>query len=252
MRIKVTITTQEQNCKIPVSYRQNIASLIKDSINKSDPLLKERYWGNEDKKINMEKPFTFALGIPESTLLKEKGASFIESKSGRMELFISSNNPAFIISCYNGICKSSYQPFTFKTNFSNFTLCKEMEFNGDECIFKTMSPLVVRNMNTRDDDEKKGSQYLSFIDESFIENLFASVKNLCSEFLPHRAPLSMDDFIFTPLDCASVKVYHYGHVILATSGTFKIQADKEILKLIYDVGLGARRSQGFGMLEVGR
>lgn len=250
MRIKAAITAKEANCKVPVSYRQNIASLIKDSINKSDPSLKERYWGNEDKKINMEKPFTFALGIHEPNPLKEKGTSFIESKSGRMELFISSNNPAFIISCYNGLLKSSYKPFTFETIFSNFTLCREMEFNEDECIFKTMSPLVVRNMNSRDDDEKKGFQYLRFSDESFYENLFSSVKNLCREFLPHRAPLSIYDFVFTPIDCVAVPVYHYGHVIWATSGIFKIQADREILKLIYDIGLGARRSQGFGMLEV--
>ncbi|HON17204.1 MAG TPA: CRISPR-associated endoribonuclease Cas6 [Spirochaetota bacterium] len=250
MRIKAMITANESKCKVPVSYRQNIASLIKDSIKKTDPLLKERYWGDENNKNNVEKPFTFALAIFDSVPVKENGVSFLESKSGRMELFLSSNNPDFIITCYNGLCKSNYQPFTFKTTFSNFNLCKEREFNKDECIFKTMSPLVVRNMNVRDNKHKKGAEYLTMGDESFTENLFASVKNLCSEFLPRRAYLAKDDFVFTPLDYATVKVYHYNHVIAATTGTFKIQANSEILKLIYDVGLGARRSQGFGMLEV--
>jgi CRISPR-associated endoribonuclease Cas6 len=35
-------------------------------------------------------------------------------------------------------------------------------------------------------------------------------------------------------------------------GTFKLKSEPEILQLIYDVGLGVRRSQGFGMLEVVR
>jgi len=29
-----------------------------------------------------------------------------------------------------------------------------------------------------------------------------------------------------------------------------IQTSPEVLKLIYDIGIGARRSEGFGMLEV--
>jgi CRISPR-associated endoribonuclease Cas6 len=33
-------------------------------------------------------------------------------------------------------------------------------------------------------------------------------------------------------------------------GVFKLKSDPTILQLIYDVGLGVRRSQGFGMLEV--
>ncbi|MBP8992072.1 MAG: hypothetical protein KBG82_08855 [Spirochaetes bacterium] len=39
-------------------------------------------------------------------------------------------------------------------------------------------------------------------------------------------------------------------VITATDGCIVIQAPREVLQLIYDIGLGARRSQGFGMLEV--
>ena len=61
MRIKAMITANESKCKVPVSYRQNIASLIKDSIKKTDPLLKERYWGDENNKNNVEKPFTLLL-----------------------------------------------------------------------------------------------------------------------------------------------------------------------------------------------
>jgi CRISPR-associated endoribonuclease Cas6 len=39
-------------------------------------------------------------------------------------------------------------------------------------------------------------------------------------------------------------------MIEATSGTIKIKAPANVLQLIYDAGLGAKRSQGFGMLEI--
>jgi len=32
-------------------------------------------------------------------------------------------------------------------------------------------------------------------------------------------------------------------------GEFEIEAPQEVLQLIYDTGIGVRRSQGFGMLE---
>jgi CRISPR-associated endoribonuclease Cas6 len=34
------------------------------------------------------------------------------------------------------------------------------------------------------------------------------------------------------------------------TGIFELQGDPQVLNLIYQVGLGVRRSRGFGMLEV--
>lgn len=251
MKIKATINSKEESCAVPSNYRQNIASLIKEAIKTSEPSLYEKYWGNNSP---IEKPFTFSLKIFDPKYFNENKKSFIESLSGRMELLVSSNNPAFAIACYNGLLSvaNRYNPFSFETSISNFYLCPEVEFNYDESIFKTISPFVVRNMEERDDDNKKGKEYLTFKDKNFVENLFASISHLCKEFLPHKVLFSFEDFVFTPIDCVEVGIYHYGHVIKATSGTFKLKADREILKLIYDVGLGARRSQGFGMLEVVR
>ena len=39
-------------------------------------------------------------------------------------------------------------------------------------------------------------------------------------------------------------------MIETTSGTNKIKAPANVLQLIDDAGLGAKRSQGFGMLEI--
>jgi len=46
-------------------------------------------------------------------------------------------------------------------------------------------------------------------------------------------------------------LYHYKKMP-ATKGIFKIKSKPEILQMIYDIGLGVHRSQGFGMMEVVR
>ena len=37
---------------------------------------------------------------------------------------------------------------------------------------------------------------------------------------------------------------------IGNSGIFMLEAPKEVIKLVYDIGLGAKRSQGFGMIEI--
>ena len=119
-----------------------------------------------------------------------------------------------------------------------------------------MSPMIVRNMNEKDDDKKRGDRYIAFDDPRFASCLYNSVSVMCRDFHPdstgnrHACLLSEQDFVFTPVNCKTVKVYHYKEVITAVSGTFIIEAPDDVLKFIYDVGIGARRSQGFGMLEM--
>ena len=38
--------------------------------------------------------------------------------------------------------------------------------------------------------------------------------------------------------------------IEAYEGTFQIETDPSMFKVVYDAGLGAKNSQGFGMVEV--
>ena len=52
-----------------------------------------------------------------------------------------------------------------------------------------------------------------------------------------------------PVKCKASIINHYGGET-GTSGIIKIKVPIDVLQLIYDAGLGAKRSQGFGMLEV--
>src|SRR3712207_7728236 len=59
-----------------------------------------------------------------------------------------------------------------------------------------------------------------------------------------------DDIKVNPIQCKKVVVKHYKRYIDTTTGLFEIQADNKILQHFYDVGIGSRKSIGFGMIDL--
>jgi CRISPR-associated endoribonuclease Cas6 len=55
---------------------------------------------------------------------------------------------------------------------------------------------------------------------------------------------------FHPIRIQRKVVRHYNMDMQGFTGIFELRGRPEVLNLIYQVGLGVRRSQGFGMLEV--
>lgn len=236
--------------RVPTNYRRNIASLFKESILRENPDMYNRYWG--DKKRNIAKPFTYCIYISGAKNIKYNDKSFLEFDKERMGITISSPDAGFLINQYNSLLNISgkYTPFNHDIELKNFRLAREIQFSGGKAQFRLMSPMVIRNMNERSDDKKKDSKYLTVEDKLFNENLSNSVRVMCREFLGEDYKIESGNFVFTPVECRTVKVFHYGEVIPAVSGIFAVEAPDEVLKLIYDAGIGARRSQGFGMVEV--
>ena len=238
---------------IPTNFRRDIAALIKESIKSISAELYQQLWG--DKKANSSKPFTFCVYFPNVQSVKgDKNNSLRISSdlpSLRVVLFISSYDPSILINFYNSLLNiSGYKLFGSNIELKHFKLLREAPFNEGVCLFRTMSPIIVRNMDEKNDYNKKGSRYLTFNDAEFENNLYHSVKGLCKDFIDSGSyNLKRDDFKFFPIKCKVEKIHHYKEIIPATSGTFKIEAPAEVLKLIYDAGIGARRSQGFGMAE---
>jgi CRISPR-associated endoribonuclease Cas6 len=235
----------EDKIKIPTSYRKNITSLIKQAINpgKEKSELYEEYYGN--KSQNKSKPFTFSVVIPPHKV--ENHQLILDSNIIR--LFFSSNDYRFIIELYNGLININhdFSPFAYPIDLKHFHLERESPIDQDTIKFKTLSPIVLRNV-----ENKKGRGYLTFEDEKFKEMLFYSTRNTCQqkENFSKEYELDIKDFNVNILSCETVKIDNYKETIPATNGIFEITAPIEVLQLIYGIGLGARRSQGFGMVEV--
>jgi len=239
MRFSVDIFfDSNSSVKIPLTYRRDIVSLIKEALKIENPNFFELYYG--DKSKNKQKPFTFSIYLPNS--VKENNEKLIVLQDNKLGLHFSSNDYPFFISVYNGLLKvKNFKLFGTEIKIKHFHLKKEVKFE-EKMVFKTFTPILLRDIQ-----HKKGKGYLSHDNNKFIEQGKYTIRNLSKYFLD--LDISIDDINFTPIKIKSDIVSLYGGEV-GNSGIFMLEAPKEVLKLVYDIGFGAKRSQGFGMIDI--
>ncbi|HWP81831.1 MAG TPA: CRISPR-associated endoribonuclease Cas6 [Bacteroidota bacterium] len=224
---------------LPRDYRSGFMALIKKALEITNPVLLERYYSSRTLK-----PFTFSTYFAQ--LKGTEGEKLNVGKEVRLNFSTPSLELASYV--YNGLRATRAFPlFEQKLGFENTLKLKRIamqraeRIRSSEVIFKTASPVLVNNIGRSD-------WYLLPGESGFEEGLHFAVSEIAKEFLDWQieVPLEFNGRI-------SVKrrvVSHYNQNMSAFVGTFLLKSDPKILQLIYDVGLGVRRSQGFGMLEV--
>ncbi len=117
---------------------------------------------------------------------------------------------------------------------------------SEKVIIKTLSPIAV--YRTVEENGKKTQYY-------FPENL--EFQKLIKENVRKKYHLitgkKLDNFIFEIKPAGKTRIVplkYKNFFIKASEGTFQIHTRPEILKTIYDAGLGAKNSQGFGMIQI--
>jgi CRISPR-associated endoribonuclease Cas6 len=236
---------------IPTTYRKNIVSFIRETVRSTDTAndLYNTYWGNGNTQS--VKPYTFFLSVPDINYISLNKRRFIELNENSVKLHISSNDPDFLSILHmwlsNGYNKS-FNLFDYNVEVTGINLKNVKTIHSSLAIFKILSPVIVRNIEI-EGNKRKGTGYLSCNNSDFEDSLTRSILTLCSRFLYNKKINRNDIEIDTSL-CAHSVIYHYMETIPVTIGLIGIKADEDILELIYNTGLGARRSQGFGMIEL--
>lgn len=243
MKLKVTFKAKEE--KIPISYRMMILSIIKKALELGDKELFQRLYYYGDKKNKKIKPFCFAVYLDG---FKIEDNMITENKN----IIITINTPDYNIglALYNGLLKIK------EHKYNNYTLVKEKislekekEIILNEVVLKTLSPIVIRDkenkpISVEDDNYESELNYIcnlilsSYRGYGLIEQLkFNSInmkKNVIKEKIEGFSQISNKEFIY----------------INAYSGIFKLKGNKEDLKLLMQLGLGFRRSEGFGAIDL--
>jgi len=84
---------------------------------------------------------------------------------------------------------------------------------------------------------------------SFIKDKKIIIHNAAFDLSFLNYELKKEEFKIISMKFESKKVSLYGNEI-ANKGIITIKSPVKILQMLYDAGIGAKRSQGFGMLEV--
>ncbi len=230
MRLQVTYSLDKGI--LPVDYRRGFASLLKEAIKRANPACYERFYSH----VHVLKPFTFSVFFPE--LKGHEDDHFIVGS--KAILYFSTFFPEVCATVYNGIlCSRTFPLFENTAQVQNVFLKPRTTITQEKVKFKTMAPVLV---NTKGNP----NWYLLPEDEGFHEGLAFAVREVCRAFLD----LPEGTVEFCPISIRRKVVRHYNMHMQGFVGIFELRGRPEVLNLIYQVGLGVRRSQGFGMLEV--
>lgn len=123
---------------------------------------------------------------------------------------------------------------------------KHMDVEEGGGRITTKSPIVV--YSTFEIEGRKKTYYYNPKEKEFEEILR---KNLIKKYMAYFGKEPKDKYFkITPIENLKESIVIYkGTVIKGWNGIFEVNGSPEILKLAYDVGLGAKNSQGFGCFE---
>lgn len=247
----------EYECnQIPIYYRMLFVSLIKEALKRSDPNYFESLYTYRDgdgiKNNKKSKNFCFSVLLKNYKLEGDIFKAADEGKSLKVLFNVSSPDTEFVLRLYNGLLNlPNFRYKDFKLKRTAIRLTREKSITNNEVIFKTISPLYIRDKAgkpLRVDDENFEKE-LNYIMNTVLMNYrgYGLKRKLCFTALDLRKQIIKEKIE------SFIKKTGEEYMRLTTyKGTFKLSGDPEDLKDIYSLGIGFRRSEGFGMVEVVR
>lgn len=249
--------------KLPVYYRNVFMSLIKEALKISESgkrYIEElfEYQENDLQKVNKSpRPFCFAVRFQfdKERFKVDKETFYLNSP---LEFYLSSIDPAFFITIYNGLINNKIYPFSHEGTTitkDNVIFLNERRIDKTNIRFKTLSPILIENKEEKpllpipgenEGEFKEFKRELNFISDSILRGI--------------RKGIGLrKDLDFIPLTIRKEVVKHKIrerneiekiYTFTCFNGIFELQGDSDDLACLYRLGIGLRRAQGFGMVEV--
>ena len=241
MRLKVVYKTS----KIPSSYRMMMVSLIKMAIKDyNQELFEELYFFNEAKN-KKSKDFTFSVFLKDYKKTKDE---FIVDE---ITLNISSPNKRLMLNLYNALLKLNSYNYknVYELNKSSINIVHKKNINLDYAIFKTMSPVAIKNKDGRflDIDSNEYKESLNYIVDTSLKNYRGFGLTEPINFIPINMKKIVVKESIKSFNLKTNKDYIF---INSYSGMFRLEGSPIDLNDIYMLGIGFRRNQGFGMIDL--
>lgn len=240
MRIQITFQVSE----LPVSYRFVILSYLKEALKQGDNLYFERLYEGSRGRM---KPFSYSVFLKNFVFKEEK------IELSEMSITVSSPDNEFMLHLFNGVqALRTYQAGDYTWERISIRMLKEWELTGETIYCRTLSPILIENkegkpVHPHDDFYKDEFQYYARlrVKELIGRELY---KPLLIE------PINMRKVVVKEVN-STFREHDPGQKHLtytAYRGQLRLIGHPEDLQLLYQVGVGKRASQGYGLLEIER
>lgn len=234
MRFKILLDVQ----KVPQTYRMYLLSFIKDMIRKGDEELYARLYDGTKKP----KPFTFSFYMNDFTLQQETQQYVMKNAT----LTFSTSDPHIGVAFFNGLSQTeTFQHPDYPLKITSKQIGREQLIKSYVATFSILNSLLL---------EDKQKKPLLITHPNFEQELNI-VTNKQFQALYGRElyePLKIYGHQLKKQVIKETNRHAEGKILFYTAqkGDLMLQGHPEDLQLIYQDGLGLRRSQGFGLLEV--
>jgi CRISPR-associated endoribonuclease Cas6 len=239
------LSCEYKTSKLPVANKMMFVSLIKKALSTSNKAYYEKLYNYEDKKNKATKNFTFSLFMKD---FKLQGDIF---EIGEKVIFnISTPDYEFGINLYNGLLKLNHFNYKdFELSKCKISLIKEKPITKRVMTFKTLSPIFVKNKEnvSLSPFDAEYSKELNYISNTILKSYrgYGLKEELDLKVINMKKAVVKEEISdFTSIS-GSKYLYINGY-----SGIFMLYGDIEDLRDLYMLGIGFKRNQGFGMIEV--
>ncbi|BCD61381.1 CRISPR-associated endoribonuclease Cas6 [Nitratiruptor sp. YY08-26] len=235
MRFKILLHSKQNTITLPINYNYLIRALIYDVL--PDDTAKNLHDKGYFYKSRYFKLFTFSKLYAKRFFIKDKNITF----TSPVQLFVGfADNIVAKDFASNLLKKSSFRLQNNILNIEYIEVIESVDFM-ELNIIKTLSPIVVYKTF----DKKK--RYFLPNDKEFLPLIKS---NLAKKYAILAGKESDFDLKLQPLKCKKTVIKNYGNVVEGVEGRFILQCPPPVLEKVYDAGLGANNSSGFGMVEV--
>ena len=238
MRLLLEFRLEEN--KISLEYRKFFLHFIKDSLFNAN---NGKYYNQFYNGANT-KNYTFAIFLDKPQFQKEE----IVLQSNRVKMLFSTSDKMTGFIFYSSFLERKKKKYPMERGNAiqlfNVRNLREQEIGASQILVKTNAPLVIRK-HTR---EQNKDYYYSFEREEFLQEARQTMER---QLLKAGFPESLiENLSIQPVKCRKVIVTHYGCKMETTVGTFLLEGNQTILSYFVQAGIGSRKSEGFGMLEL--
>ena len=236
MRFKLYFTLE--NSQMPIQFRKSIISFFKHSLMNYDEEYYKEYYNEKDTII---KNYSFSTYFKQKSIQVEK----IILEDDKFELNITTSDYETGIVLYNSFNKQKYKKYPLQDNsmtLQNIMMMMEKEITSEKITIKFQSPLCVRERNDNKD------YYYCYENDKFEEIIKINIKEQLK--ITDIKEEVINTFKITPVRPKKVVIKFYEKCLECSTGVFEISGDKELLKFLYQSGIGSRHSAGFGMFQI--
>lgn len=237
--------SEKTEIKIDIDYDAYVLSLIKTGLSAENPSLFKELFEKPTQKC-----YATSVFFPNATFTKD---SIILNREGEMKLYFSTANTNIGINFYNAFIYLNHLdvstlPFghEYLADVKKLYTIELPKITQNRAIFRTMSPIVVRDNNGRfiSCPTNTTEQEIIKFNEALRRNTFNKLKDS-----PMLAS-TVEELRFKPLKMRKTVRKSFGLNIECTKGIFELEGNPTLLNYIHSSGLGEKTGSFSGMISL--